>query len=151
MKKQRIWFYFFLLIAIAAFTLLISGSVILTMNLDSKNTIPLGTFTTWAGIIALPLSVYLGVKKFRKPTKQLYKYLSLILKVAIAFALFWMPICYLLAGNLSFSFSEKATFQGGQVAMKCFWFFSYSVVLLPVIVLAIHLITSIAKRKNNKH
>jgi hypothetical protein len=46
-----------------------------------------------------------------------------------------VPVSYLLAGNLSFSFSEKATFQGGQAAMRWFWRYSYGLAVLPLTVL----------------
>jgi uncharacterized membrane protein len=58
MNKRRIYFYSALIITLGVITLLATGSSLLTMAVDNDNKIPLGTFITWAGIIALPLSVY---------------------------------------------------------------------------------------------
>jgi len=135
---RTIWFAASLVVAIIVVILLASGSSILNIPLDKKNTVPLGTFITWIGIIALPLSIYWGVKKLRMPQGGLYKAISILLKVALALAILWVPVCYLLAGNLSFSFSEKETFQGGQLAMRLFWIYSYGVVGLSLFVLLIH-------------
>jgi len=88
------------------------------MALDAKNSIPLGTWITWAGMISLPLTVYWGIIEFRKPTKKLNKILSRLLKTTITLGVLWLPISFFLAGNLSFTFSEKLSFQGGQAAMR---------------------------------
>ncbi|MDX1315189.1 MAG: hypothetical protein R3356_06780, partial [Eudoraea sp.] len=58
---------------------------------------------------------------------------ALLLKILIILAVFWIPISYLLAGNLSNTFTEKAEFQGGQLAMKIFWFNSYFTVAAPIV------------------
>lgn len=138
MNSSKIKFYCGLTVVVVVLGLLVTGSPVLTIALDSKNSIPLGTFITNAGIIALPLTMYFGVKEFRQPTKSVYKYLSILLKVAIVVAILWIPICYALAGNISFTFSEKETFQGGQLAMKWFWYISYGVVIIPLFILLIH-------------
>ncbi|WP_019038496.1 hypothetical protein [Psychroflexus tropicus] len=77
------------------------------MALDQAETIPLGTFMSWFGMIALPPSIYWGVKEFRQPTRKVTKYLSVLLKVILILGILWVPISYVLAGNLSISFSEK--------------------------------------------
>ena len=127
MDKRKTYFYCSLLLTLFAVILLVSGSSLLTINLIRGSTIPLGTLTTWVGMISLPLMIYWGVKELREPTSSLNKMLSRILKVVIIFGLFWGPISYLLAGNFSFSFSDKQTFQGGQAAMLWFWRVSYGI------------------------
>lgn len=146
MDKRRIWLLGSLLICIAAIILLVTGSSLLTTPLDKNNTIPLGTFITWAGLISLPLSIYWGIKKLRKPESRLYSYLSLILKATGILAVLWVPNCYLLAGNISYTFAEKEIFQGGQLAMKWFWGFTYSIVIVPILILIIHLVYSTIKK-----
>jgi len=84
---------------------LVTGSSLLMIALDDSNSIPLGTFITWAGMIALPLSVYWGIKELRKPSKKLNRILAGFIKIIIILGILWVPISYLLAGNLSFSLS----------------------------------------------
>lgn len=95
------------------------------MALDKDGSIPSGTFITWIGMISLPVTVYWGVKEMRAPTNKLNKWLSGFLKLIIVLGMLWVPISYLLAGNLAFTFSEKETFQGGQSAMRWFWRLSF--------------------------
>ncbi|MBO3115982.1 hypothetical protein J4050_04445, partial [Winogradskyella sp. DF17] len=110
------------------------------------NSIPLGTFITWAGMIALPLSVYWGIKELRKPLEKLNIILSGFIKIIIIFGILWVPISYLLAGNLSFSFSEKESFQGGQDAMKWFWRLSYGIGIGTILTLITYWISLIFKK-----
>jgi len=117
--------------------LLIIGSPLLTFSLDNSENVPLGTFTTWAGIICLPLTVYLGVQEFRNPKSKVDKSLALLLKVILWLAVFWAPISYLLAGNWSFSFNGYSSIQGGQIAMKIFWILSYSLAIIPIALLLV--------------
>ena len=112
-----------------------TGSSLLTTSLNKNNTIPLGTFITWFGLISLPLSIFLGIEQFRKPTKTFNNYLSKSLKVVLIIAAFWAVLSYFLAGNLSFSFSEKESFQGGQLAMKWFWRITYGIPIASIILL----------------
>jgi len=116
------------------------------MALDAKNSIPLGTWITWAGMISLPLTVYWGIIEFRKPTKKLNKILSRLLKTTITLGVLWLPISFFLAGNLSFTFSEKLSFQGGQAAMRWFWRLSYGIAITTVMILATYWL-SILKKK----
>ncbi|MBO3118102.1 hypothetical protein J4050_15220, partial [Winogradskyella sp. DF17] len=110
------------------------------------NSIPLGTFITWAGMIALPLSVYWGIKELRKPSEKLNRILSGFIKIIIILGILWVPISYLLAGNLSFSFSEKETFQGGQDAMKWFWRLSYGIGIGSILTIIVYWISLIFKK-----
>lgn len=138
MNNRKIWFYISLLVMSITIFLLVTGSSVLTMALDKENTIPLGTFITWIGIISLPMSIFLGIKGLRRPTSSFINMLSNLLKLMLILAFLWLPICYFLAGNISFSFSEKETFQGGQTAMKWFWYFSYGVAIGPILILIIY-------------
>jgi len=146
MNKRYLYFYFTLSISICTIILLITGSDLLTMALDAKNSIPLGTWITWAGMISLPLTVYWGIIEFRKPTKKLNKILSRLLKTTITLGVLWLPISFFLAGNLSFTFSEKLSFQGGQAAMRWFWRLSYGIAITTVMILATYWL-SILKKK----
>lgn len=127
MNKKKVGFIVALAVTFSTIILLITGSSLLTMSLGHSNSVPLGNFITWAGMISLPLSIYLGVQGLRHPSGIFNRLLSRLLKIILAIAILWFPISYLLAGNLSFSFSEKETFQGSQNAMKWFWRLSYGI------------------------
>lgn len=138
MPKSKPYFFACLLIFILVLTLLMTGSSILTVPLYEGSSIPMGTPITWMGLIALPLTIYFGVGEFRNPKKR-HKLFNQLLKFSAGYAVLWVPVSYLLAGNLSFSFSGAATgFQGGQLAMKLFWGYTYGIAILPVLLLIIH-------------
>lgn len=143
MKRRRILFYSLVIVIIVTTALLISGSPLLVKPLVSDPYIPLGTPITWLGIISLPLSFYLCIEKLRNPIDPITKYLSVILKFFLVLAVLWTPICYMLSGNFSNSFTEKAEFQGGQTAMKWFWRYTYSMVLGPLLILIVFWIFSL--------
>ena len=127
MNRRKIFFYSALIVTLSTLLLLATGSSLLTLAIDPNKSIPFGTLLTWAGMMALPLSLYWGIKELRKPTKTPNRLLSACIKILILLGILWVPISYLLAGNLSFSFSEKDTFQGGQAAMRWFWRLSYGI------------------------
>ena len=146
MKNRKIYFYSALFITLLVVILLITGSSILNIGLDSNDTIPLGTFITWLGMIALPLTVYWGTKNLRTPNNQFNNILGIALKIILVLGILWVPISYLLAGNLAFSFSEKVTFQGGQAAMRWFWRLSYGIGIGSLSVLIIYWISLLFKK-----
>jgi hypothetical protein len=133
-------------IAICAY-LLITGSPLLLRSLADDIYVPLGTFITWIGLIALPLSIYIGVDRLYSPRKKNDRYISIILILFIILCSLWMPVCYGLAGNISFSFSEKTTFQGGQTAMKIFWIYTYTLVAGPLILLIVYWINTLIRNR----
>ncbi|RIV35156.1 hypothetical protein D2V08_07265 [Flagellimonas lutimaris] len=145
MTQPKFYFFASLTIFIIVAILLITGSFVLTEPLYNGSTIPMGTPLTWLGIMSLPLAIYFGIERFRNPSKT-YKFLSPLLKFSLATTILWVPVSYLLAGNLSFSFSEKEVFQGGQLAMKLFWGYSYGVVILPLLLLIIHWVLKLVNR-----
>jgi len=147
MNRRKIWFFSSLIVTFSTIILLVTGSSLMMMGLDDANSIPLGTFITWAGMIALPLSVYWGIRELRKPSKKLNGILSKFLKVIITLGVFWVPISYLLADNLSFTFTEKETFQGGQEAMKWFWRLSYGIGIAAILTLTTYWISLLFKKK----
>lgn len=124
-----------------------TGSFLLTIPLDSHQSIPLGTFITWAGMIALPLTVYWGIKELRKPSRKLSNMLSVLLKIIITLGILWVPIAYALAGNLSFTFTEKVPFQGGQVAMRWFWYLTYGIAIGAISILFVYWISLLFNKK----
>ena len=150
MKKRKLWFWGSLVVLISAVFLLITASPLLTISLSENSNVPLGTFITWFGFISLPFTLYFGLHGLREPEGKWDTFLSDVLKGFIILALLWAPLCYLLAGNISYSFTERSEFQGGQLAMQIFWYFSYFMAAGPLLLLLIYGISSLFKRKNKK-
>lgn len=146
MNKRKIYFYSALILTIGVIVLLVTGSSFLILALNSNGKIPFGTLITWTGMISLPLTIYWGIKELRKPTNGLNRILSGFLKVIIVLGILWVPISYLLAGNLSFSFSEKETFQGGQDAMRWFWRLSYGIGIGAILIISTYWISLLFKK-----
>jgi hypothetical protein len=117
------------------------------MALDTKNSKPFGSIIAWAAMISLPMTVYWGSKELRKPSTKLNKILAGFLKLIIILGILWLLISFLLAGNLSFTFSVKESFQGEQVAMKCFWYLSYGIGVGTIAIISTYW-TSLFFKKN---
>lgn len=147
MERRVLYLLLALFIFLTAAVLLISGSSVLLISLSKSPYIPLGTLITWLGVMALPLVLYFGVSRLRNPKTKTEKYLALLLKVFIGLATFWAPVCYLLAGNFSFTFTEKTEFQGGQLAMKLFWHFSYLMIYGPILLILSYGLSHLFRRK----
>jgi len=146
--RKPIFFISLSIILVVAY-LLITGSSVLVYPILRNSNLPAGTFITWMGIIALPLSILYGIKKLRQPASQTERYFSLALKMLLLLAILWVAVSYLLAGNLSFSFGNKAGFQGGQTAMKIFWYFTYGIVGLPIVLLIFYGISKLFRKKEH--
>ncbi|MEM6719264.1 MAG: hypothetical protein AAF611_08130 [Bacteroidota bacterium] len=148
MSSQKTYFFIALLFTVSVAVLLVSGSSLLTVAIDSDQSIPLGTFITWIGMISFPLTIYWGIKELRKPSRQFSKLLSKLIKITIVLGILWVPISYALAGNLSFTFSEKETFQGSQLAMKWFWYLTYGIGIAAILTLFSYWVSLLFKQKN---
>lgn len=146
MNRRRFYFYSYLILTLSVVILLVTGSSLLTISLDKNKLIPLGTLITWTGMISLPLTIYWGIKALRSPLGTLNRILSGILKIIIMFGILWVPIAYVLAGNLSFTFSEKESFQGGQLAMRWFWGLSYGIGIGAILTLIIYWVSLLFKK-----
>ena len=139
-----------LIITFSVFVCLITGAPLLTHSTPGLPHIPVGTFITGLGIIALSYSIYLSFESLNSPATRLDKILNTLIRIAILYGLLWIPISYILAGNMSFTFTEKTTFQGGQVAMKIFWVNCILVVILPVIIGIVKAILNLRQRHKLK-
>lgn len=147
MKKRKIYFFGALILTLCTTVLLVTGSPVLSIALVNDPSIPFGTLITWSGMISLPLTIYWGIEEMRIPTGKLNKILSGFLKLMIISGILWVPISFLLAGNLSFTFSEKEIFQGGQLAMRWFWRFSYGIVIGTILTLIIFWLSILFNKK----
>ena len=146
-KHRKLVLLFSLVLLSLSSILLITGSNLLTIPILKNPYIPFGNLITWLGLIALPLSIYLGFRRLYHPQAVVYKILGKVLVAFIILSLIWAPVCYALAGNFSFSFSEKKVFQGGQTALRIFWYLNYFLVGGSLfILLLLGLLTIILKR-----
>ena len=136
--NSKLFFSIALVTFLGVLFLLITGSPVLTYAVDSSGKIPSGTPVTWLGLISFPALILLGVSSIKHPGDKFYVFLKRLLILTFILAILWVPVCYLLAGNLSFTFSERAEFQGGQSAMKLFWIYTYSIPALSLTVLILH-------------
>ena len=114
--------------------LLVTGSPLLMVAVWDSPYLPLGNLITWAGLISFPLSIFYGTPSLRKPSGNIVKWLSAWLKAMIILSLLWFPLSALLAGNLSNSFGQSSSFQGGQTAMRLFWIYSFGVPISTLII-----------------
>ena len=146
MSRRQIWFYSTLITTIGVILLLVTGSSILTLSLDSDGLLPLGTLITWVGFITLLLAVFWGNNGLRHPKGKFKEFISRSFKVIFLLAVLWAPLAYLLAGNLSFTFSERETFQGGQLAMKLFWNLSYGIAIAALLIQILLWLSHLFKR-----
>nr|WP_321409006.1 hypothetical protein [uncultured Carboxylicivirga sp.] len=152
MNKTLVLFLvsFFTLLISAA--ILIRGDSLLTFSLSAKFYVPIGSFITWAGLIALPLSIYYGLLIINSKAFESFKLLDIYFKIVFISSVLWLPVSYLLAGNMAFTFSQLNGFQGGSLAFQCFLFYTGLVVLCSVIFLLMGLgiivINKIRHRKN---
>lgn len=145
MSLRRVLFLFSLIIFLTTLVLLITGSKWLLISLSSSANIPSGTFITWLGLIAFPLSMYLGNTRLIYTKNKTDKVFRMLIFIAIILAVLWVPISYLLADNISFTFSEKNSFRGGQDAMKLFWQYTYAVPIYSLIIILLYWIYSAFK------
>lgn len=129
--------------------LLATGSEILVKSFFNFS-VPLGTFITWIGMIAFNLLLFIVYRKIKHPVSRTTFY-RVFMKIFLLFAFIWGFVSFGLAGNWSFTFGPSETFQGSNEAATFFWYYSYAVILSPIILLlivSIHILFS--KIKSNK-
>lgn len=151
MKKPQILFSLSLFIAALVIYLLFTGSAILVKQVDlGFIKFPAGTLITWLGLIALPSCIYFGARRLRKPNGRFDRFLSKSLKTILILAILWVPISFLLAGNLSFSFSGSKEYQGGPAASKIFFVFTFGITVLSLMVLLLLSISTLSRHAVGK-
>lgn len=114
--------------------LLISGHPILEKPIFSNFEFPWGNYITWVGFIAFPFGVLVSFSFLRKPTSATTRLLKNLLRMNIVLGLLWVPISYLLSGNLKNSFKDSGNFQGSHLASEIFWLYCELLVALPLLI-----------------
>jgi hypothetical protein len=131
--RSALPFWLSLLVLIAVAFLFITGAAVLTAPLFGSSQVPAGTPITWAGLVALPLTLRLGIRPLDRPTEPFRTY-RVLLNGILLLALAWGLVSYALAGNWSFSFSGAAAgFRGSPAASVYFWYYTYAVAGLPLL------------------
>lgn len=138
--RRKMIFATSVLLLMAAGTLLLTNAALLYEPLLREPFFPAGTLVAWAGIIALPTSIYFGLKRIRRPGSRISRTFSSLLKFIIVLCWLWGPIGYLFSGSFSFVFEDENSFPGGILTAEYFWIFTFFVVLLPLIFLVTYLL-----------
>lgn len=138
MHKRKYILIVSLLILIISAVLLITGSSVLMVAMVENPFIPLGNIIAWAGIMALPVTIYFGIINLQKPRNYFERLIKYLLLSSIMLAVFWAPISYWLSGNFTFIFTPQPGFRGSNLASEIFWYFNYFIVATPVLILIFH-------------
>ncbi|MAD96378.1 MAG: hypothetical protein CMB99_03530 [Flavobacteriaceae bacterium] len=145
--KRGFLFFIYLSITLIILFLFATGSSLLTLSLNEAKTVPLGTFLTWFGIMALPRTIYWGSRSLRDPEDQWSRVLSKILNVLLCLTVLWLPIAYLLSGNMATNFTGNTeTFQGGPTAMNIYWYLTYGLPIASILILLAYWIGMLVKK-----
>ena len=148
MMKRKLLLLLSILIFVASASLLVSGSWLLVQPIFFAKNVPLGTITTWAGIIALPSIIFYSIKGFHPPSDEFMKVFRTINLIIIFIAACWGIVSYFLAGNWSFSFSGYAEgFIGSDRAYLIFQQFTIFSLVLPMVFVPVFLLGKIVIKK----
>jgi hypothetical protein len=140
-----------ILIFIGSSLLLATGSALLVYPLFFAKSVPLGTITTWAGIIALPCVIFYSIKSFHPPKSEFMRVFRSINLIIIFLAACWGIVSYFLARNWSYSFSGYAEgFVGSDRAYIVFQQYTIFSVLLPLVFLLMFLLSRAYKSRFQK-
>jgi len=138
----RIWLRILpLLLLIGSGILLLEGLPIMTEPVIEGMGLPFGTLIAWVGISMFPFSILIGIRLIRKPTSQVYNFYKRVFFVFTLLGVAWGGICYLLAGNWTYTFSNGETFRGSERAFNIFLIYTafvISITLLTFVIFGIH-------------
>ena len=110
------------------------------MALIKSLAFPVGTLTTWMGLVAFPLVFYLSHRSIRVPGTSFEKMISWSFKSLVLLGFSWGFISYILAANWGFNFEVRENFRGSVGAGNIFWNFTYFLVIAPLVLIIIKLV-----------
>jgi len=147
--KRKLLLLISVLIFAGSLTLLATGSWLLFHPLFIAPSVPLGTITTWAGLIALPCIVFYSIKGFHPASSEFMWVFRSINLIIIFLAFCWGIVSYFLAGNWAFHFSGQAIgFTGSERAFRIFQQYSIFVLILPLVLILVFIVgRAYVKRK----
>ena len=129
------------LLLLFGLVLLLSGSHLLALPVIEGSPLPVGNLAAWLCLSMFPLSVLVGIRLIRKPVSRVYRFYRQAFVIYALLGMIWGLLCYLLAGNWAFAFSDHGLFRGSDTAFKIF--VSYTAItgglsLLTFIIFLIH-------------
>ncbi len=65
----------------------------------------------------------------------------------VFFNAIWGFVSYGLAGNWAFNFGIRDTFVGSTIASVYFWYYTYTVIILPIVILIIYRLHAFLKKE----
>jgi len=139
--KRKIFLSVSILVFLGSLLMIINSSWLLTHPIFFYKEMPLGTLTTWAGLISMPCILYYGIPAFHPPRSEFTNVFRLINLFIILAAISWGTLSYYLAGNWSFSFGSNIEgFRGSVAAYDVFVLFTLMIVALPIVFLIMFLL-----------
>lgn len=150
--KRKLILILSILIFSSSLILLVSGSWLLVHPLFFAKNIPVGTITTWAGIIAMPCIIFYAIKGFHPPSGEFMKVFRSINLIIIFIAACWGIVSYFLSGNWSFNFNGLAEgFIGSDRAYLIFQQFTIFSIVLPMVFVPVFFLGKVFYyKKSNK-
>jgi len=136
------WAWLSLSVLVACAYLLVTGSPWLERRVIESSDFPFGTLISWAGLIALTSTIYLGSAKHLNGGVRLGRFCKFLLIADLVLAGSWGFVAYGLAGNWTFTFSDQVTsLRGSYRAYSVFWAYSAAIVLLALLSMTLLLVS----------
>ena len=149
MRRKFLIISAMIIFLIAAYLLLTTSSI-LSIYILEKPGLPIGTVITWLGIVSIHILVFFGSRKLDRTSLISRRLIKPGLPVLFLLAILWIPIGFILSGNLAFNFRGQ-TFLGTNIeSSEVFWFNNYFVVAAPIFLLLLQLISTLAGRMKLK-
>ena len=130
MRKHNALIYILLSLVLLSSFLLISSSPLLLLQITDG--LPLGTLTTWAALISLPLVFLTTASRIGYPASTVSKLIRTTWILSLCLSVLWGFVAFALAGNWAFNFSGAQTLMGVE-SSKIFWNYTYISVILPLL------------------
>lgn len=145
---RKIVFGISLILVIIAAALLISGSDLLVYSVSESLELPLGTVSTWLGMIALPFA-FLSSSERIWYKQEIGKWYAYALWLSALLSTCWGIISYQLSGKWNFTFSGSSpTFVGSDEASEVFWLLSKITAGLPIVIFLVFIVHAWITKRN---
>lgn len=145
---RKIVFGISLILVVATAALLISGSDLLVCSVSESLALPLGTVSTWVGMIALPFA-FLSSSERIWYKQEFGKWYAYALWLSALLSTSWGIISYQLSGKWNFTFSGSSpTFVGSDKASEVFWLLSKITAGLPIAIFVVFIVHAWITKRN---
>lgn len=145
--RTKQWGLFFSTLGFIGATIpMIMGAKILLYPLVKEPYFPFGNLLTAIGLIGFSGMFYFGIYSLYFPLSKREKIFSKLIKIAVALSILWIPVGYLLSGNLSNSFNGTDLI-GSVPKSTLFWIYTYGIIVFPIVVVCSFYISKLFKNK----